>query len=210
MNEAVCRKTATVVFWEGYAKWYKLWLDHTDYHKPIVDLLAEMVEPGWRVLDIGAASGALSFPLAEMGCAVTALEPSLLMRSFLFKEMLKRDTDRVEVDDRRWEDVSTMDCRHFDLILSCNTLHLTSLGFEAALDKVFASDPARVLVVTEHVPGTAVRFAYKSHVVAFARSCTTSSSFAYHSLHEVFDHHRYDNAAPDATGQGMRKTGAPL
>ena len=191
MNEAVCRKTATVAFWEGYAKWYKLWLDHTDYHKPIKDLLAEMVEPGWRVLDIGAASGVLSFPLAEMGCTVVALEPSLLMRSFLFEEMFKGSEDRVEVDDRRWEDVSLVDYRDFDLILSCNTLHLTSLGFEAALDKVFASDPARVLVVTEHVPGTAVHFAYKSHVVAFARSYTTSSSFAYHSLHEVFDHHRY-------------------
>ena len=191
MNEAVCRKTATVAFWEGYAKWYKLWLDHTDYHRPIVDLLAGMVEPGWRVLDIGAGSGVLSFPLAEMGCTVTALEPSLLMRSFLFNEMFKKDADRVEVDDRRWEDVLAVDYRAFDLILSCNTLHLTSLGFEAALDKVFARDPARVLVVTEHVPGTVVRLAYKSHVVAFASSYTTSSSFAYHYLYEVFDHHRY-------------------
>ena len=113
------------------------------------------------------------------------------MRSFLFKEMFKRDADRVEVDDRRWEDVLPVDYRDFDLVLSCNTLHLTSLGFEVALDKVFARDPAKVLVVTEHVPGTVVRFAYKSHVVAFARTYTTGSSFAYHHLHEVFDHHRY-------------------
>jgi len=191
MNEAVCRKVATVAFWEGYAKWYKLWLDHTDYHKPIVELLAEMVEPGWRVLDIGAGSGVLAFPLAQTGCEVTALEPSLLMRSFLFTEMFKRHTDRVEVDDSRWEDVSLAGYPHFDLVLSCNSLHLTTLGFEAALDKVFASDPARALVVTEHVPGMAMRFAYKSHVVAFARSYMTNSSFAYHHLHEVFDHQEY-------------------
>ncbi len=133
MNEAVCRKTATVTFWEGYAKWYRLWLDHTDYHRPVVELLKETVEPGWRILDIGAGSGVLSFPLAEMGCTVTALEPSLLMRSFLYSEMFKRHTDRVDVDDRRWEDVSPMDdYPDFDLILSCNTLHLTSLGFETA------------------------------------------------------------------------------
>ncbi len=36
-----------------------------------------------------------------------------------------------------------------------------------------------------------MRFAYRSHVVAFARSYMTSSSFAYHHLYEVFDHHRY-------------------
>ena len=100
--------------------------------------------------------------------------------------MFKRDADRVEVDDRRWEDVLPVDYRDFNLVLSCNTLHLTGLGFEAALDKVFARDPAHVLVVTEHVPGTVVRFAYRSHVVAFARTYTTSSSFAYHHLYEVF------------------------
>jgi len=191
MNEAVCRKTATVAFWEGYAKWYKLWLDHTDYHRPIVELLKEMVEPGWRVLDIGAASGVLSFPLAEMGCIVTALEPSLLMRSHLFREMFHKHTEWVEVDERRWEDVSLMDYRGFDLILSCNTLHLTGIGFEGGLQKVFAADPAHVLIATEHVPGSFVRFAYASYVVAFGRTYKVDSSFGYHHLSEVFDHHRY-------------------
>jgi SAM-dependent methyltransferase len=186
-----CQRVATVRFWEGYAKWYKLWLDHTEYHKPIVRLLKEMVKPGWRVLDIGAGSGVLSFPLAEMGCKVTALEPSLLMRSFLFNEMFQKHEGWVEVDDRRWEDVSLLDYREFDLILSCNTLHLTSIGFDAALEKIFASDATHVLIATEHIPTAVMRFAYESHVIAFARTYKTDSSFAYHRLSQVFDHHRY-------------------
>ncbi len=191
MNEGICKRTATVRFWNGYAKWYKLWVDHTSYHAPVVSLLRETVKPGWRVLDIGAGSGVLSLPLAKMGCEVTALEPSRLMRSHLFREMFDKHAKWVEVDERRWEDVSLMDYRCFDLVLSCNTLHFTEIGFEGALEKVFAADPAHVLVVTEYVPGSFVRFAYASHVVAFGRTYAADSSFAYHHLSEVFDHHRY-------------------
>jgi hypothetical protein len=32
---------------------------------------------------------------------------------------------------------------------------------------------------------------HESHVVAFARAYRADSSFAYHHLSEVFDHHRY-------------------
>jgi len=191
MDTAVCQRTATVHFWDGYARWYRQWIEHTRYHDPIIALLAETVEPGCKVLDIGAASGVLVLSLADMGCEVIALEPSVGMRNLFFEEQYRRRLDDVEVDDRRWEDVPIHQVMRFDLIISCNTLHLTTLGFSAALQKIFDANPANVLVATEHVPGTVMRFASRSHTMRFARTYDTDSSFAYHHMDEVFQHHRF-------------------
>ena len=125
---AVCRRVATVAFWDGYARWYKLWLEHNNYHAPIIEFLKHTVEPGWKVLDIGAGSGVLSLPLAEMGCEVTAIEPSISMRRLLFEEMFRRGTDAIDVEERRWEDMPMAELPGYDLILACNTLHLTTMG----------------------------------------------------------------------------------
>ena len=65
------------------------------------------------------------------------------------------------------------------------------MGFDGALEKVFAADPDNVLVVTEHVPGTVVRFAYPSHTLACAKTCDADSSYGYHSMEEVLEHHRF-------------------
>lgn len=35
MPETVYRKAATVEFWDGYAPWYKLWMEHHNYHSRI-------------------------------------------------------------------------------------------------------------------------------------------------------------------------------
>ena len=92
-ESAICHRVATVGFWDGYARWYKLWVEHNSYHAPIIDFLRQTVEPGWRVLDIGAGSGVLSLPLSAMGCEVTAIEPSIQMRRLLFEEMFRRGMD---------------------------------------------------------------------------------------------------------------------
>jgi len=201
MQSPVCRRAANVSFWDGCARWYKLWMDHASYHAPITEFLTTMAEPGWKVLDIGAGSGVLSLPLAGMGCKVTAVEPSIGMRRLLFEEMFRKGVDTIEVDERRWEDIPVGKLDGYGLVLSGNTLHLTSIGFEGAMEKIFEADPDNALVITEHIPGTMIRFAYPSHTLACARSLETDSSYAYHSLDEVLEHHRFKKGSDLTAGE---------
>lgn len=60
MEKTVCKRVRTVQFWDSYAKWYKLWVEHTDYHDRAIQMLMTMLKPGWKVLDIGAGNGILS------------------------------------------------------------------------------------------------------------------------------------------------------
>jgi hypothetical protein len=57
MEQTICPRAATVGFWDGYARWYKLWMEHTRYHDSVIELLMTIVEPGWKVLDIGSRKG---------------------------------------------------------------------------------------------------------------------------------------------------------
>ena len=191
MDAALATTLPSVHFWDGYARWPKQWAEHTSYHVPVVRLLGEMVLPGWRVLDVGAGDGILSVPLSLMGCEVIALEPSVGMRSLLFGRAFAKDLDDIDVDERRWEEIPLFDLSGFDLIVACNSLHLPEIGFNASLDKAFDADPSCVLLVTEHIPHAMVRFAYRTHVLRFARIYEVDSSFAYHHVAEAFEHHRF-------------------
>jgi len=46
MGKKICKRASTVQFWDGYAKWYKLWMEHNNYHDRIIDVLTIMAEPG--------------------------------------------------------------------------------------------------------------------------------------------------------------------
>jgi len=181
------RYTEEARFWDRYARWYRQWIQHNEYHRPILDMLTSTVEPGWKVLDIGAGNGILSVALADAGCEVTAIEPSIAMRSLLFEEAFAGNIDSIDVDERPWEEIPVFELVGYDLIMACNSLHLPEIGFAASLDKAMRADPAYLFVVTEHVPSEMIRFAYPHHVMRYARSCRIDDSFAYHSREEVFE-----------------------
>lgn len=189
MKQTTCKRAATVQFWNGYAKWYKLWMEHNNYHNRIIDVLTTMVEPGWKVLDIGAGNGILSLPLCAIGCDITAIEPSAGMRSLLYENAFGRGIDWINVDERRWEDIPNFELKDYDLIMACNSLHLTEMGFKQALEKIFHAKPKNVFVVTElGMPAIKVKWQYGDYTMLFTKCYETESSFAYHCIKEVFEH----------------------
>ncbi len=134
-------------FWNRFAPYYELWASRTTYHRPIVAELSSMVEPGWRVLDIGAATGILSIPLASLGCHVTALEPSEGMRKIFTKKLSELNVKGVEILPLRLEDYHVS--KEFNLILASNSLHLIEGGILEGTKKVFREGPEYFCLVTE-------------------------------------------------------------
>ncbi|MCX7793964.1 MAG: methyltransferase domain-containing protein [Thermodesulfovibrionales bacterium] len=188
MTGITCKRVATVKFWDSYAKWYKLWIEHNDYHDSIIKTLAMMVEPGWKVLDIGAGNGILSLPLCAIGCDVTAVEPSTGMRSLLYECAFSRGIDWLKIDERRWEDIPVFELKGYDLVIACNSLHLTEIGFIRAFEKIFRAGPRHVFLITELSDKIKVKWQYRDYRIAFARFYETDSSFAYHNLDECLEH----------------------
>gem|GEM_PF-694928 len=186
MDDIICKRAATVQFWDIYAKWYRSWIEHNNYHDRIIDVLTTIVEPGWRVLDIGAGNGVLSLPLCAIGCDVTSLEPSAGMRNILYEETFNRGIDWLHVDERRWEDSPVYQLRNYDLIMACNSLHLTEMGFKQAVEKIFHAQPKNVFVVTElGAPEIKVKWQYGDYTMLFTKCYETESSLAYHSTDEI-------------------------
>ncbi|MGO9612956.1 MAG: class I SAM-dependent methyltransferase [Dissulfurispiraceae bacterium] len=191
IRKAICRRASTVRFWDGYAPWYKLWMEHNNYHDRIIHALTTMVAPGWRVLDIGAGSGILSLPLCALDCKVTAMEPSVGMRSLLYEEAFKRGIDWIEVSEEKWEDAALRNLANYDLMMACNSLHLIGSGFNHALASVFEAKPKNVFVITEQCPEIEVKWRQDSCDLTFAKAYETESCFAYHSVGEAVAHHVY-------------------
>ena len=191
MDGVICKRVSSVSFWNLYARWYRLWIEHTSYHKRIIETLTEMVNPKWKVLDIGAGNGVLCWPLCAIGCDVKALEPSIGMRNLLYEEGFRRGIDWITVDERRWEEFSLFPGEDYDLIIACNSLHLTEMGFENALEKVFKLKPKNVFVVTERAPEIKIKWQYDGYRMLFSKFYSTDTSFAYHSLDELLEHYAF-------------------
>jgi SAM-dependent methyltransferase len=201
MDQAICQRAATVGFWDGYARWYQLWMEHTGYHEKILDVLLAKAEPLWTVLDIGSGNGVLSMPLCAIGCEVTALEPSVGMRNLLFSEAMKRGIDWLTVDDRTWEQVPLHAYQNLDLIMACNSLHLTELGLARALNRIFRFNPKRVFLISELYPGIEIEPLCKDYNLQFTLYWQAESSFAYHHIGEALDHWTFKKGARLTEGE---------
>lgn len=180
-----------ISYWNENARWYKLWREHNSYHEPIKRILLNFVHEGIKVLDIGAGDGVLSFPLVKKGCYVTALEPSFKMQEYLF-ERARNYEITINVDRRKFEDLEIFELRQYDFALACNSLHLTEDGIEASLCKLFSSKIERIFLVTEkNFSLNELKLLYPEYKVILNYSYICESSFAYHSLQEVFEHWQF-------------------
>ena len=182
-------KIRTVSFWNAQARWQQAWLEHCDYHGQSIARVTGRAAPGWRVLDIGAGSGVLSLPLRQRGCEVTALEPSRGMRALLRQAVGGRRPAGVTIDGRSWEKMPVSQAQGFQLILACNSLHLTSLGFGAALEKIFQARPRHICVISEtrYVDQNPPR-ACNRYRLSCREQFLADSSVAYRSLTEAWEH----------------------
>jgi SAM-dependent methyltransferase len=187
--EIVAPAVRTVAYWDEYAPWYRLWLEHTEYHRGIKDRLAGITRPGWKVLDIGGGSGVLAVPLARIGCRVTVVEPSEAMRAYLRDEIVRAGVPAVRVVPAPWEAVAVADVSGFDLALACNSLHLTGLGPRGGLERILAAGPERIFVASElDIPLPREDGGEAGYVVAGRGSFLAENSFRYHSREEALSH----------------------
>lgn len=186
---AVPRAIRKVAYWDEYAPWYKLWLEHTDYHRGVKGVLEGLVRPGWRVLDIGGGSGVLAIPLMRAGCRVTIVEPSEVMRAYLRTEMAGADVEEDRIIESPWEDVPAADVAGFDLAVASNSLHLTAIGAARGLRRILDARPAHVVVVSEiEIPFVAGGAGAGPYVVAGAGTYPAENSFRYHSVEQALRH----------------------
>ncbi len=185
-------RISSVAFWDAQAPWQQAWLAHCPYHRDLIPLVVEETRPGWRVLDIGAGSGALALPLQQQGCDVTALEPSRGMRGLLRRSLEQHPSARLRIERRTLEAMPLAQLQGYHLILACNSLHVTSWGFSRALDKIFQAGPSHICVISEtrFLPNTPWRQP-PAYTLRWQQQRTVDSSVAYHSLEEVWSHFQH-------------------
>jgi len=196
-------------FWDSFAPWYEKWLTRGYYHQRIIHDLAQMVEPGWRVLDIGAGTGVLSIPLAALGCMVTALEPSAGMRQLFYEKLLSLSVHNVTIRPERWEDIVPPQEPTYDLILACNSLHLTEGGLPFGMTRVFSFLPAYVCLITEINQGISIDFKeidmlQQNYAFLYIKKHTLDSTFYFDDMFEVNDLSRCLNRSVKITLEGYK------
>ncbi|MCX7856932.1 MAG: class I SAM-dependent methyltransferase [Deltaproteobacteria bacterium] len=185
------KKLDKVSFWDRNVKWYKLWREHNRYHEPIKGFLCNLVWKGESILDIGAGDGILTDFMAKMGFYVTALEPSRRMRESL-SENVEGEIDRIQIDPRRFEDLSSYEIGKYDLVIACNSLHLTDQGIKGSLFKIFDSKVKNILLVTENsFPLKSESLLNHSYRLESSYYYICESSFVYHTAKELFQHLRF-------------------
>ena len=177
-------------FWDRIAPWYEKWANRGTYHSVIVKELFQMVEQGWHVMDIGAATGVLSLPMAAMGCSVTAIEPSEGMGSLFRTKLATAGIHNVTIVEKRWEDFYSSEKTVQDLIVACNSLHLTEGGISGGMTKVFSSGARYVCLITEINQNTFIDFKdidalQNTYTFLYIRNYVADSTFYFVDIHEV-------------------------
>lgn len=190
MNLTTLRRN--LEFWDRFAPWYTKWADRGSYHAPLISEIAKICEPEWNVLDIGAATGVLSIPLAALGCRVHALEPSAVMRFFLEARLDQLNLEKViEPVASTWEAFIATPGMHYDLALACNSLHLTMGGIPEGMKKIFRLGARHVLLITEinqsiFIDFKSLHYAQTTYEFQFLKTFDLDSSFRFEDEAEVY------------------------
>ena len=93
------------------------------------DQLDRLIFPsGSSVLDIGAGPGTLAVPLANRGCFVTVVEPSVPMQNAMKEyKIMKNVGAEISIIPKVWEDVKADEIGQFDYIISSFAMSVPDL-----------------------------------------------------------------------------------
>ena len=105
--------------WKPYAENFRADPHRTD--DELLNRLLEQVEPGDRVMDVGAGGGRLALALALHCGQVIAVEPSESMGAVLLDEAREQGIGNVSLVQSRWEDA---DVEPADVVLCCHVLYV--------------------------------------------------------------------------------------
>ncbi len=177
-----------IQFWDVFAPWYEKWITRGQYHQALIREISQMIEPGWKVLDIGAATGVLSFPMVSIGCKVEALEPSKGMQQIFRNKITDLGITQIDIVDSNWEDFHST--KSYDLILACNSLHLTKGGIKEGMKKVFSFNTQYVCLITEINQTIFIDFkeidsVQEDYSFLYIRNYKLDSSFVFDNMDEV-------------------------
>ncbi|MBI4493919.1 MAG: class I SAM-dependent methyltransferase [Chloroflexi bacterium] len=88
-------------FWQTLARNFRAPAPGVD---PTPEALAALIEPGHRVIDVGAGGGRIAIPLARRCRELVAVEPSPAMRAVLAEEMARHGVTNIRVVPTTWEE----------------------------------------------------------------------------------------------------------
>jgi len=99
---------ALLDFWDSMAGRFRRQAEHEDTARRVGKVLGwlesqDVLQPGMKVLDIGAGAGAFTVPLARRSSLVTALEPAPAMLEALKSRVREEGLDNVDFLNREWE-----------------------------------------------------------------------------------------------------------
>ncbi len=112
-------KDFSAKFAEDYSKLAR----HTEYGKKAVDLLEEILDDDFEVLEIGAGPGTLTIPLATRVKKVVAIERSETAVKYLRNNMKESNVENIEIVNKDWLEVDDREIKgRFDLVVCSHFL----------------------------------------------------------------------------------------
>lgn len=133
--------------WNSVDKAREFWIQ-TQRNKARYDsiLSAILVHHPSKVLDIGSGPGAITLPLARLGCHVTAVEPAYGMSTLLAENAAECGVIDLDIITSRWEDVVQSEISGpYDTVIACYSLGMTDIS--EAISKIEKVCNGRIFLI---------------------------------------------------------------
>lgn len=116
--------------WNSMDKAREFW-KQTQRNKTRYDSILSVILPYQpsKVLDIGSGPGAITLPLARLGCHVTAVEPANGMSALLAENADEYGITDLEIISARWEDIIPDQISGpYDTVIACYSLGMPDIS----------------------------------------------------------------------------------